>query len=475
MALGYCVLGQRTSHKMVGLGTMMQDPYGWVLDESGDPELYYFVGTIINGENGIIHSDRANKLYKIVFNKNGDGTHNGTIGLSLVKDLINDYTYPNNDYPPETYGNLTFISRDVFVLSSGTSPDLNTFATYRKEIMYANKLNSTGTDVTAKIWNRKIIKQGQTDPDVSGTTNHWPGMVSGFSYVSPESNEYDTNRNSAGIICLTGCYPYGGPWGPHGDTGQAHKNYLLRLDTDDENINNNYYEDTDSWNEGADVGGGESSTVSAWKQISLLGNGSTDPDQNEGWCALDSQGNLYYGRALMYWATSAGGNDVVDHGNQGLPNPSTYYVHSTYRVDAPLSGGIGNRTVMHYNNQLPLSNFMDQAGYTLKQGNFMGADSGCCDIYGQTVHGKDSLWLMVNRNDQRIGPNQTVTAAYNADKEGLWVVKRNGTSDRFDIQQHYTLDSTWNSAVGNHDTTPSSTQDSIIVNSGMSFRPNSKR
>jgi len=461
---------------MIGLGTNMQDPYGWVLDEYGDPELYYFVGSVFNGDNGIADAAKSCKLYKIIFNRDGSNNHNGTIGLELVKDLVGTYSHPSDAHPVESYGGLTFISRDVFLITAGWSPVNDTYATYRKQVMWANKLNASGTDVTTKIWNRKIIKQGQTDPDVGGgNTNNWPGVLSGFSYASPESSDYDTNRKASSIICLTGCFPYGGPWGLDGDTGQQHKNYILRLDTDDESINNNYYEDTDSWAAGADEGGGESSTTSAWKQIALLGNGSNQVDQGEGWCALDSQGNLYYGRAILYWSTSAGGSDVVNHGSGGYPDPSTYYVHSTFRVDSPLNGGINNRTIMHYNNELPLSNFMNQMGYTLKQGNFMGADSGCCDIYGQTIHGKDSLWLMVNRNDQRGGPNETITAAYNAVKEGLWVVKRNGTSNRLNVLQHYTLDDTWNIAVGAHDTTPQSTQNPYLIESGMSFRPNAKR
>ena len=143
---------------MVGLGTMMQDPYGWVLDSSGDPELYYWLGSVWDQGPTIIPGS-TNKLFKIVFNKDSSGGHLGTIGLELVSDL--ETNFPHDSAPTQrSFGNLTFISRNVFLL---TQEDCDVDPIYhynlhRKSKMWANKLAEDGT-VTTKIWNRKIIKQ----------------------------------------------------------------------------------------------------------------------------------------------------------------------------------------------------------------------------------------------------------------------------------------------------------------------------
>lgn len=466
---------------MVGIGTMMQDPYGWVVDSSGDPELYVWHGAVYQGlTDAYANPIESARLYKVIFNKNGQGNHDGTIGFSLVSDLTSTYTADLKNF----YPGFTFISRDVFLCGQHYRSSEFTYAQPLWTYIWANKLNSNGTSVTTKIWNRKLIKSGQTDPDVSGgTENNWPGKLAGLSYVAPESEYYDTVRKNGSVIALTACWPYNGPYGwaaadVDPDLGGDPKNQILKLDTDDEKINNNYYEDSDSFKEGADVGGGESSTTSAWDLVKQIGNGSNQLDSFEGWCSLDSKGNLYYGNALFYFANTVGGDNIMetDHtygSNDSIFNSAGNYVrHSIMRISSPLSGGINNRTVMHFNNGLSDSNAMDNPGlgwdFNLK--NFLEADGGCFDIYGQTVHGKDSLWLMVNRNHKKIvGTN---VGTYNADREGLWVLKDNGGDNKFDVLQHYTFDSSY---PFTHDNNPDDTSTYWVGEGGMSFRPASKR
>ena len=145
---------------------MMQDSYGWVMDDAGDPELYVWHGQVVEGwiAGSIGDADLSSKLYKIIFNKNAEGNHDGTIGFSLVNHLDSSYPHTSKKWN----ANLTFISRDVFLLTENHTDYADTLAQPVKPYMWANKLidNGDGTyNVTPKIWNRKIIKAGQTDPD----------------------------------------------------------------------------------------------------------------------------------------------------------------------------------------------------------------------------------------------------------------------------------------------------------------------
>jgi len=474
---------------MVGLGTMMQDPYGWVIDDNGDPEFYYFIGSVKANTNAAVESDSC-KLYKINFDLNGQGQHNmdtsgsypiGKIKCTLVDDLVQEYDHGNNDSESNTriYGGLTFISRDVFLISDSWKPGANVnppgYNVPVKVTVFANKLNSAGTAVEeTKIWNRKLLKQGTNDSN----DNNWPGVVAGFSFVPPESSDYDVRKKAGSIVALTGCWPYGGAWnhvyGDAGDdSGQNHKNQILRLDTEDGDIANNYYEASSSWR---DLG-----ATSSWKLISEIGNGGVSPnadwDQSEGWMAFDSQGNMYYGNIVYYFGTSVGGPPFSPYGS--LPPYQTSVsqkMHDIARINAPASNGGGtNQKIMHFNSVLPASTYGNN-NYTYDWTNTLHADAGCCDIYGQSLYGKDSLWLMVNRNKHA----SDSTASYNKELEGLWVIKRNGTNDYFDVLAHYELDDTgsdgWDNVTGiPHDTTPGSSISHRMVQSGLSFRPCAKR
>jgi|15BtaG_2_1085339.scaffolds.fasta_scaffold00347_12 hypothetical protein len=466
------------------VGTMMQDSYGWVMDDAGDPELYVWHGQVVVGWmlGSIGDADLSSRLYKIVFNRNAEGNHDGTIGFSLVKDLTSSYPHTSTKWN----ANLTFISRDVFLLTENNVQQADTYAQPVRTYVWANKLNSAGDDVTTKIWNRKLIKAGQTDPEVSGgNSDNWPGLVVGFSYVPPESEYYDTVRKNGSVIALTTCMPYQGPYvwidDDDPDLGGDPKNQILKLDTDDANINNNYYEDTDSFKAGADVGSGESSTTSAWDLVKQIGNGIDQLDSQEGWCALDSKGSLYYGNALFYFSDEAGGENLMetdedwDYGDWDSVhnNDGHFFRHSILRISSPLSGGINNRTVMHFNNTLYNSNIWDggYSAWTFDLRNFLEADGGCFDIYGQTVHGKDSLWLLVDRNGRR-KDGSTAAGTFNSKREGLWVLKDNGGDNKFDVLQHYAFDNTY---PFDHATTPDQGSTRWVTSSGMSFRPAAKR
>ena len=475
---------------MVGLGTMMQDPYGWVIDANGDPELYYFIGSVVgypfSQPNGNVpQNDLSQKLYKIKFTLNGQGQHDmdtsgaypvGKIKPTLVDDLVEDYPPDvNNDNNTRVYGGLTFISRDVFLLGSSYRPGENEnppgYNVHVATTLYANKLNAAGTAVSnTKIWNRKILKQGTTD-----SQNNWPGTVAGFSFVPPESNLFDVEKKAASIVALTGAFPYGGPWSFYGggnDTGQNHKNQILRLDTVDTAIGNNYYEASSSWR---DLG-----STSSWKLISQIGNCGVQPnadwDQAEGWMAFDSKGNMYYGSVAWYFGTSVGGPPYEPYGSTPpLQTETPQYMHDVARIDAPVSNGGGdNQKIMHFNSVLPASTFRN-GSLTYDWTNALHADAGCCDIYGQSLYGKDSLWLFVNRNKHKTNNS---AASYNKKIEGLWVIKRNGTNNSFDVLAHYELDDTgtdgWDNVTGlSHDTTPTITMS--MLECGMSFRPCAKR
>jgi len=474
---------------MVGLGTMMQDPYGWVIDANGDPELYYFIGSVVGypstEDNGNVPQNAlSQKLYKIKFNLNGQGQHDmntsgtypvGKIKPTLIEDLVQEYPPDSNDdNNTRVYGGLTFISRDVFLLGSSMRPGENEnppgLNTPVKTTLYANKLNAAGTGVSnTKIWNRKILKQGTTDSN----DNNWPGSVSGFSFVPPESNLFDVQKKAASIVALTGCIPYGGPWSYFGggnDTGQDHKNQILRLDTVDTAIGNNYYEASTSWR--------DSGTTSSWKLISQIGNGGVSPnadwDQGEGWMAFDSKGNMYYGSVSWYFGTSVGGPPYEPYGDIPPYQTSTpQYMHDVARINAPVSGGNANQRIMHFNSKLP-EQTCDNGGFHYDWTNHCNADAGCCDIYGQSLYGKDSLWLFVNRNKKK----KNCHATYNKASEGLWVIKRNASNDYFDILAHYELDDTgtdgWDNVTGLvHDASPSIGMS--MLQCGMSFRPCAKR
>jgi len=119
------------------VGTMMQDSYGWVMDDAGDPELYVWHGQVIEGwvDGTIGDADLSSRLYKIVFNKDGAGNHDGTIGFSLVKDLTSSYPHTSTKWN----ANLTFISRDVFLLTENNVASSETYAQPVRTYVWANK------------------------------------------------------------------------------------------------------------------------------------------------------------------------------------------------------------------------------------------------------------------------------------------------------------------------------------------------
>ena len=447
---------------------------------------------------------KSNKLFKLTYDLDSK-----TVGRTLVWDANASGAYPTDQ--SRLYGNLTFISKDVFLLAESDSSEPG-YATWRRVVIWANKITDDGDGtytVTPKIWSRVLLKD--CDAEATNCTdnnsgsgggdydyrNSYPGQIAGLSFVPPESDAYDnlwdiTQGNStpakAQILALTRCYSYGGPWGGEGDSGQQHKVQILRLETDNADIGNNYLEKSDSWNAQPDSVQNPCATCidSSWRLVkSFGGNTTTTYDFNEGWMTTDSKGNMYAGMLIDPtpggWpgagllGTGTINTPVVTFPNNVVGNAScdtncsheageTMYLHDTVIFENPITtsnkticnfhtigaidagdDGLSHSSVVfgqcadctsHWDNprQNPTRHYNDR--------NVLYAEGGCCDIYGQGDFGKDAVFAFVPRhnrflregfmeytfNDQQVRGLWDPMMSYN--REGLYVFKRNETTPR---------------------------------------------
>lgn len=365
---------------MLGHGTNTKTNFGWESDSQGTPEVFYWQGaverqqpyyySIDNGASWIFFwsysraPEKENKLYKLTF----DHTTR-KVSRTLIWDGYADGSY-QNDTNNIRYGNLTFISKDVFVVTGTYMPEnpgdagsLND--TYPRAVLYANKIegpNASGEyTITPKIWQRLILKEGADDsgsgsPD--SARNDYPGKIIGLSFIPPESPDYDESSSMSNIIAMSCDFPNGGLWtGNASNNGQDVRRMILRLSSDDAELSNpDYFADTEGWTGPSSEGGadGVGSGTSAWKTIKDFGqNDAGGYGANEGWCTLDSEGNLIYGDVMGYRSLSevmsSRGHMSENEGGAGyklnLPNTDPevdlgndwkLYLHDVGLVSAPL-------------------------------------------------------------------------------------------------------------------------------------------
>ena len=467
---------------MLGLGTNIKSNYGWKLGTNNEPEVYYWQGSVwrmfpiyYQGSwqwTAVREHTKSNKLYKLTFNH-----LTREVSRNLVWDGSEDYTV---NHTTVSHGNLTFISRDVFLLTESISPDGdndNDRSTYRRVKVYANKLNEDGS-VTPKIWSRVLLKGGTVD--IGGDANpnaalmNYPGLVAGLSFIPPESPDYDSTRTWGNIIAMTHPYPYGGDHSGD-DSGQDHKKMILRLETDDPDVTNpDYLAAGEAWTGGAQ---GAAGSQSSWVTVNDFGQ---NYDVNEGWCTLDNEGNLYYGMLMGYkpyggsWrgrtSLSPGGTahhpDIHgDIGSPGGPDPSIhrYYYHDTALISAPLGSAstlndtnTGTHVVCKYDTGYALPQDNGLSSFDVWPGvggptepndelyvwrNALYAEGGCCDIYGQTKwgleHGKNAILAITPRNNRLItwgADGWAPEFAYN--REGITVFRREEGTNNLVLLDH---------------------------------------
>ena len=474
---------------MFGHGTNIQSNFGWAIDSAtGEAEVWYWQGTVYkhthNGTSWSIAKEqiRSNKLYKLTFDHN-----NREVGRTLIWDGKD--AYPGDQAEDsQQFGNLIFISRDVFLITEvfqvGGGSD-----TPRHVRVHANKITGNDTDgwsVEDRIWTRELRKEGTSSSSTS--SNSYPGTVLGMSYAPLQSSEYDTWRDFSNIIVATAPSMSGGPWDSDGDSGQNHHLGIYRLDTIEANMGNTGLGQDDAY---ADV-----DTEYPWISIKTFGD---NWDAVEGWMTTDSEGNMYYGNAIGYndhngaqsgYGTSnpmLGANGVgsitpagpayvptID-GNFNMINSSppqfdeNLMFHDTMFISSPLESSSsptlqnsGNHVWLRYDSnhfdglntvydgepKNGLSSF-DLWGaygpaappggdpvpgpgvYWPTYANTMMADGGCCDLFGESSwgkeHGKDVILAIVPRNSRLItfgSDSWSPKMTYN--REGIYAFKKDG-------------------------------------------------
>ena len=480
-----------------------------------------------------VDRDKSNKLYKIQWDD-----INKTISRTLVADL--EFTHNGNDgdyYQAGSVkftGNLTFISRDVFLLTESDAPEWNgDYDTYRRVVVYANRLEEDGT-VTPKIWSRVLVKEGQQDNpnNTTSTKDNYPGLVTGLTFVPPESEAFDEADDgssipnvgiaSGNIVAITGQYPYGGPWAGS-DNNQSHQTALWRLRSEDIDTHNNMYRDSDAWTDGAD---GTETATSAWTREKLWAD---ELDFTEGWGCYDSKGNLFMGQAISWynneswpmfygWCTVNDPIAVAPHNILGNPNCDSANYNCSFNFnnkdvvfphDTMMYDKNGSLRVLHFHTIGTPGSWTDglsdtelknvpfgctecedddcdggNCTWSINHRHLLYAEGACCDIYGQTQWGKDTILAFVprhnrfmsrmwgydeNREDTWHGWHTESGYGYNPpmayNREGLYVMQMNsdsssdhqmnilyqgGTDPNDNLTVCYTLDSSWgdDSATG---------------------------
>ena len=199
-----------------GLGTHVKSPFGWKCDSgTGEPEVYYWQGTVRYYDPSYdydssteqytlrydisVDSTKSNKLYKLTFDH-----ANRKVSRTLVWDGKDTFISNNSNYS-KTFGNLEFISRDTFVITeeySPADPNGQVNDTYRKAIMWGNKIEDDGT-VTPKVWSRVVLEdwvnEGATDAE---NQFDYPGSILGVSSIPPTGTLYDFRSKWKNIIVL---------------------------------------------------------------------------------------------------------------------------------------------------------------------------------------------------------------------------------------------------------------------------------
>ena len=431
---------------MLGHGTNTKTNFGWQSDSDGTPELFYWQGAVEHWRpyyylwNGAWNffwdynrpAEKENKLYKLTFDH-----ATRKVSRTLIWDGYADGSY-QNDTNNIRYGNLTFISKDVFLITGSYMPENPNDAgsendTYPRTVLYANKIegpNASGEyTVTPKIWQRLILKEGAND---SGNSNpnaarmDYPGKIIGLSFIPPESPDYDESSSMSNIIAMSCDFPNGGLWTQNTtNNGQDVRRMILRLSTDNEEISiPDYLADTEGWTGPSSEGGadGIGSGISAWKTIKDFGaNDAGGYGANEGWCTLDNEGNLIYGDLMGYRSLSqvmsSRGHMSANEGGAGyriqLPNGNVaddlgddwkLYIHDVACVSAPLGSSVdinpdtnsGNHVACYFDagftydfqNGLPANGF-----------GFPTPDSGSTHISGNQIASGEIFEPVWNQNN----------------------------------------------------------------------------
>tara|TARA_R110002124_G_scaffold141073_3_gene305497 strand:+ start:842 stop:2734 length:1893 start_codon:yes stop_codon:yes gene_type:complete len=489
-----------------GLGTNVKSPFGWKCDPStGEPEAYYWQGTVRYYEpyydydqstetytlnyDVSIDSTKSNKLYKLTFDH-----ANRKVSRTLVWDGKDTFISDNSNYS-KSFGNLEFISRDTFVITEEYSPadpsgQIND--TYRKAIMWGNKIEDDGT-VTPKVWSRVILEdwidEGATDEE---NQFDYPGTILGVSSIPPTGTLYDNNSKWKNILVLTAPGNFGLPW--YTDFNQFHDRYFLRLDTDDEDISNpDYLANSGAWN-----GVRQPGTPGDFKFVNYIGSSGFDGHgAEEGFMTIASDESVLYGMVQGYKENSSGqcirqsrtkGYSSQNPGatgtywnfcrgawSDGINTTNDFTIDRVYYHDTGLVGGLqfpieelepdnqGNHVVCkldagytyEYENGLSWrfnldtgSNYGtngngDQQPAETSLGNWYRywnnktfADGGCTDWFGETKwgreHGKDVILLHVPRNSRELtlqAPSDDWGPEFATNREGILVIKRDSGSN----------------------------------------------
>ena len=460
-----------------GLGTQMKSPFGWKCDSStGEPEAYYWQGTVrtytplwnYNSNTNSysvswsynIDGTKSNKLYKLTF----DHT-NRKVSRTLVWDAKDVFVNSNSDRS-KTFGNLEFISRDTFLITeeySPADPGGNVNDTYRKAILWANKIEDDGT-VTPKVWSRIIIEDFAVEgANPQDNQFDYPGTILGVSSISPTSELYDQYSKYKNILVLTAPGQYGYPW--FQGNNSFHARYFLRLDSDGEDIKNtDYLADSGAWN-GVEAPG----TLADWKLVNTIGS-EGDPSSygaDEGWMTMTSDSSVVYGNVQGYkdnssgqcyrqgnnsgyWSQNPGSTGIYynscngdfDNGQSSQPapqfDPTRIYFHDiglvqglqfpieeferdnfgnhvVCKLDAGYSAdyqngfwypyNISNNTSFGPNGDGSGSGAGEGGGYFYYWNNKTFGDGACCDWFAETKwgqeHGKDVILIHVARNNHQ--------------------------------------------------------------------------
>tara|TARA_R110002124_G_scaffold286790_1_gene468723 strand:- start:99 stop:1985 length:1887 start_codon:yes stop_codon:yes gene_type:complete len=487
-----------------GLGTHVKSPFGWKCDSgTGEPEVYYWQGTVRYYDPSYdydssteqytlrydisVDSTKSNKLYKLTFDH-----ANRKVSRTLVWDGKDTFISNNSNFS-KTFGNLEFISRDTFVITeeySPADPNGQVNDTYRKAIMWGNKIEDDGT-VTPKVWSRVILEdfvdEGATDAE---NQFDYPGSILGVSSIPPTGLLYDFRSKWKNIIVLTSPGNFGLPW--YTDINQAHSRFFLRLDTDDEDITNpNYLANSGAWN-GVRAPG----TPGDWKFENQIGSFSiSGHGADEGYMTIASDQSVLYGtvqgykdnsseqcyeqgKNTGYWSQNAGAtglywNRCRGSFSDGINTTNDFTVDRVYFHDVGLVTGlqfpveelepdnVGNHVMCKFDAGYTYD-FQNGISwvYNVSQGTNYGtngngdgtpeasggdyfyywnnktfADGACTDWFGETKwgqeHGDDVVLMHVPRN----GREMTFAATDNwspelaTNREGILVIKRDTSSN----------------------------------------------
>tara|TARA_R110000824_G_scaffold59388_1_gene159509 strand:+ start:36 stop:587 length:552 start_codon:yes stop_codon:yes gene_type:complete len=178
------------------------------------------------------------------------------------------------------------------------------------------------------------------------------------------------------------------------------------------------------------------------------------------------------------------------------------FVHDTTILEAPLSNS--NRKVCHLHTIGDVGSELDglsdtfdnNPNITVNSRSALWAEGGCCDIFGQTEWGKDTIIAITPRHNRWMrnpvggewinGWNPEMS--YN--REGLYIMNRDTTNpsqmninyiEGTDVNNNetacYTFDNTWGTGTGNIPVMSDPTGNDLsqvwyqVQESGLSFRP----